>query len=94
MGLVLIGVAARTGGRIRFDASDVDLAVRRGRQGPGDLRGGGDTAVVGCVGRVLHTGATRHESRSVGGAEVRVKEFLISDLRISILSYGSDALCA
>ena len=73
MTLALLGVGVGLAGASRAYATDRDPAVRRDTNGCYDF----DSRVVGTARRgagcVLHPGAPRDESRSVGGAQVRMK---------------------
>ena len=61
MGLVLIGVVVGLLGAFALTRV-MSFVIRRGRQGPRDLCGGGDPAELGCVCSVLRTCAALRKS--------------------------------
>ena len=87
---MVIGVALGIARRLRAHACDGEPAVRRDAQKTrSHLLSLGLLLAAGRVRRVLHPGAARDESRSVGGAEIRVVrsfEFRVWSLEFRVWS--------
>ena len=80
MGLALVGVAARLGGRVRAHAIGAQLPLRSDADRSTHVRRCRGCFDAGCLRRVLHPRSPRRANRSVAGASRRVgrKRFSIS----------------